>query len=228
MQKIGIIGAGFIARALAKNLMAHGYEVMLSNSRGPQSLRSAVAALRCKVGTAQEAAQFGDMVAVAVPMSAWRELPVDALAGKIVIDIMNHYPERDGSIKELEQGASTTSELIASQLPGSRVVKAFNAIMANDLENNPRPAGSPERRALPIAGDDAEAKAQVAALVEEIGFDAVDAGSLAESWRIERARPAYCVPMDKPTLNSTLAATTRHSWVGEYSWRVAGEAATPL
>ncbi|HSW17586.1 MAG TPA: NADPH-dependent F420 reductase [Ramlibacter sp.] len=221
MQKIGIIGAGFIARALAKNLLALGHEVMLSNSRGPQSLRSATAALRCKVGTAQEAAQFGDMVAVAIPMSAWRELPADALAGKVVIDIMNHYPERDGSIEELEEGGLTTSQLIARQLPASRVVKAFNAIMANDLERNPRPAGSPDRRALPIAGDDAHAKAQVAALVEQIGFDMVDAGSLADSWRFERARPAYCVPMDKATLAATLDATTRASWVGEYSWRVA-------
>ena len=131
---------------------------MLNNSRGPQNLRSAVAALRCKVGTVQEAAQFGDMVAVAVPMSAWRELPAEALAGKIVMDIMNHYPDRDGLIEELEQGASTTSELIARQLPASRVVKAFNAIMANDLERNPRPAGSSERVALPIADDDAQAK----------------------------------------------------------------------
>ncbi|WP_350295707.1 NAD(P)-binding domain-containing protein [Limnohabitans sp. Rim8] len=197
---------------------------MLNNSRGPQNLRSALAALRCNVGTVQEAAQFGDMVAVAVPMSAWRELPAEALAGKIVMDIMNHYPDRDGLIEELEQGASTTSELIARQLPASRVIKAFNAIMANDLERNPRPAGSSERFALPIAGDDAQAKAQVAALVEEIGFDVVDAGSLAESWRIERARPAYCIPMDKATLHSTLAATTRDSWVGEYSWRAAAQA----
>ena len=197
---------------------------MLNNSRGPQNLRSALAALRCKVGTVQEAAQFGDMVAVAVPMSAWRELPAEALAGKIVMDIMNHYPDRDGLIEELEQGASTTSELIARQLPASRVIKAFNAIMANDLERNPRPAGSSERVALPIADDDAQAKAQVAALVEEIGFDVVDAGSLAESWRIERARPTYCIPIDKATLHSTLAATTRDSWVGEYSWRAAAQA----
>ncbi len=219
MHKIGIIGAGFIARALAKNLLALGHEVMLSNSRGPQSLRSATAALRCKVGTAQEAAQFGDMVAVAIPMSAWRELPADALAGKMVIDIMNHYPDRDGPIDELQEGLCTTSQLIARQLPGSRVVKAFNAIMANDLERNPRPAGAPDRRALPIAGDDAHAKAQVAALVEQIGFDVVDAGSLADSWRFERARPGYCVPMDKAALTATLNATTRASWVGEYSWR---------
>jgi predicted dinucleotide-binding enzyme len=221
MQKIGIIGAGFIARALAKNLLANGYDVMLSNSRGPQSLRSAVAALGCKVGTVQEAAQFADMVAVAIPMANYRELPADALAGKVVIDIMNYYPERDGPIPALDAGETTTSQLIQAQLPGARVVKAFNAIMANDLEKNPRPAGSPERKALPIAADDAEAKAQVALLVEQVGFDVVGAGSLADSWRFERARPGYCIPMDKRTLAETIASTQRDSFMGEYSWRKA-------
>ncbi|NML44295.1 NADPH-dependent F420 reductase [Ramlibacter sp. G-1-2-2] len=217
-MQVGIIGAGFIARALAQNLLRAGHAVMLSNSRGPQSLRSTVASLKCKVGTVEEAAAFGEVVAVAIPMSAWRELPADALAGKVVIDIMNHYPERDGPIAELEGGLGT-SELIAKQLPQSRVVKAFNAIMANDLQNNPRPAGAPDRKALPIAGDDAGAKAQVAKLVEEIGFDVVDAGPLAEGWRFERARPAYCVPMDQATLAATLAATQRDAFMGEYSWR---------
>jgi predicted dinucleotide-binding enzyme len=218
-MKIGIIGAGFISRALARNLLAAGHEVMLSNSRGPQTLRSAAASLRCKVGTAEEAARFGDIVAVAVPMSAWRELPAAAVDGKVVIDIMNHYPERDGPIEELDQGRLATSQLIARQLPGAKVVKAFNAIMANDLEHNPRPAGAPDRKALPIAADDAAAKAQVAALVEQVGFDVVDGGSLADSWRFERARPGYCIPMDRATLAATLAATTRDSFVGEYSWR---------
>lgn len=217
-MQVGIIGAGFIARALAQNLLRAGHEVMLSNSRGPQSLRSTVASLKCKVGTVAEAAAFGEVVAVAIPMSAWRELPADALAGKVVIDIMNYYPERDGPIAELEGGLGT-SELIAMQLPGAKVVKAFNAIMANDLHNNPRPPGAPDRKALPIAGDDAGAKAQVAKLVEQVGFDVVDAGALQEGWRFERARPAYCVPMDKATLAATLAATQRDAFMGEYSWR---------
>jgi predicted dinucleotide-binding enzyme len=217
-MQVGIIGAGFIARALAQNLMRAGHDVMLSNSRGPQSLRSAAAALKCKVGTVGEAAAYGEVVALAIPMSGWRDLPAEALAGKVVVDIMNHYPERDGPIPELEQGLGT-SELIARQLPGARVVKAFNAIMANDLQNNPRPAGAPDRKALPIAGDDAQAKAQVAALVEQVGFDAVDAGPLVEGWRFERARPAYCIPMDRATLSATLAASRREQFMGEYSWR---------
>ena len=218
-MQIGIIGAGFISRALAKNLLAAGHTVMLSNSRGPQTLRSAAAALRCQVGTAEEAARFGEVVAVAIPMSNWQDLPTAALKGKVVIDIMNHYPERDGPIAELDSGGLTTSQLIQQHLAGAKVVKAFNAIMANDLEKNPRPVGSPERKALPVAGDDAQAKAQVAALVEQVGFDVVDTGSLADSWRFERARPGYCIPTDKATLAATIANTGRASFVGEYSWR---------
>ena len=218
-MKIGVIGAGFISRAFAGHAIRVGHEVMLSNSRGPQSLRSAAAALRCKVGTAEEAAQFGDIVALAVPMHTYAAIPAGPLAGKVVIDINNYYPDRDGPIEELDQGRATTSELIARHLPQSRVVKAFNAIMANDLEKDPRPAGSPERRALPIAGDDAQAKQLVAALIEQIGFDVVDAGPLAEGWRFERARPVYCVPLGKRALAEALAATSRDDAVAEYSWR---------
>lgn len=218
-MQIGIIGAGFIARALAKNLMAAGHSVMLSNSRGPQTLRSAMAALRCQVGSVEDAVRFGELVALAIPMAQWRELPADALAGKVVIDIMNHYPERDGPIDELDAGKVCTSELIQAHLAGAKVVKAFNAIMANDLEKNPRPAGAADRKALPIAADDAQAKALVASLVEQVGFDVVDGGGLADSWRFERARPGYCIPMDRATLAATLAATGRDSFMGEYSWR---------
>jgi 8-hydroxy-5-deazaflavin:NADPH oxidoreductase len=217
-MQVGIVGAGFIARALAQNLLGAGHDVMLSNSRGPQSLRSAVAALKCGVGTVAEAAAFGEVVALAIPLSAWRELPARDLERKVVIDIMNHYPERDGLIPELEGGLGT-SELVARQLPAARIVKAFNAIMANDLLKNPRPAGAPDRKALPIAGDDAGARTQVVRLVEQVGFDVVDAGPLREGWRFERARPAYCVPMDKATLQATLEATGRDDFVGEYSWR---------
>ena len=216
-MKIGIIGAGFIGRALAAHAVRNGHEVMISNSRGPHTLRSAAVALRCKVGTAEEAAEFGELVFLAVPMSAWREIPVAPLTGKVVVDVNNHYPDRDGPIEGLER--LTTSELIACHLPQSKVVKAFNAIMANDLANDGRPAGAAGRRALPMAGDDADAKALVAGLIERFGFDVVDAGPLAEGWRFERARPAYCVALDRAALAATLAATTREGFVGEYSWR---------
>lgn len=218
-MKIGIIGAGFIARALTGHATRAGHELMLSNSRGPQSLRSAVAALRCKAGTVEEAARFGDIVALALPLCNYRTIPVAPLAGKVVIDINNYYPDRDGPIEELDNGSITTSELVARHLPQSTIVKAFNAIMANDLERGALPNGAPGRRALPMAGDDQSAKKIVAALIDEIGFDVVDAGSLRESWRFERARPAYCVPLDSTALTATLAATTRSSLVTENSWR---------
>jgi predicted dinucleotide-binding enzyme len=218
-MRIGIIGAGFIARGLALHAIRSGHEVMLSNSRGPQTLGSAAAALRCQVGTVDDAARFGDVVFLALPMHAYRSLPVAPLAGKVVADVVNYYPGRDGSIEALDAGTTTTSELIAHHLPGAKLVKAFNAIMANDLEKDAQPSRAPGRRALPIAGDDTGAKAIVATLVDQFGFDVVDAGPLAEGWRFERARPVYCVPLDKDGLTRALKATTRSDFVAEGSWR---------
>jgi 8-hydroxy-5-deazaflavin:NADPH oxidoreductase len=146
---------------------------------------------------------------MAIPLAAYRSVPVAPLAGKVVIDTNNYYPERDGSISELDTGAATTSEMLACHLPQSRIVKAFNAIPMNDLEKDGRPVGAPDRRALPLAGDDIEGKAIAARLYEEFGFDAVDVGPLAESWRFERDRPVYCVPMNTGDLRSALAATMR-------------------
>lgn len=218
-MQIGIIGAGFIGRGLATRAIRNGHEVMLSNSRGPQSLRSTVAALRCKSGTPGEAARFGEVVILALPLHSYEAIPVAPLAGKVVIDAINYYPERDGPIEELDQARITTSELIARHLPRSKVVKAFNAIMANDLEKDARPSGTAGRRALPMAGDDLEAKGIVATLIDQFGFDAVDAGPLSEGWRFERARPVYCVPFDKEGLARALAATGKQDFVAEYSWR---------
>lgn len=218
-MKIGVIGAGFIGRLIAIHGVRNGHEVMISNSRGPDSLRSAVAAIKCKSGFAEDAAKFGDVVFLAVPFSNYRSLPTQALAGKIVVDANNYYPDRDGPIPELDSGEATTSELTAAHLKGAKLVKAFNAIMANDLEKEGFPAGSVGRRALPIAGDDKDAKTLVAKLVDEFGFDAVDAGPLSEGWRFERARPAYCVPFKRDELAKVLASTTRASRTAEYSWR---------
>jgi len=218
-MKIGFIGAGFIARALAGHLIRNGHQVMISNSRDAKSLRSAAVALNCQVGTAKEAAQFGDIVVLAVPASAYKDIPAEPLAGKVVIDIVNYYPDRDGPIPELDDGVITTSQLIARSLPGAVVVKAFNAIMANDLQRDGKPAGASDRRALPVASDDAQAKKLIMALVDECGFDPVDAGTLADSWKFERARPAYCVPLNSQQLQKTLASTKRTDFVSEYSWR---------
>lgn len=208
-MKIGIIGAGFVGRAIGKLAVRAGHRVMLSNSRGPQTLFSLPHGVGCEVGTVDEAAAFGDVVVVAVPLSAYRSVPAAPAAGKIVVDAANYYWERDGRIPELDRRETTTSELLARHLPGSRIVKAFNAITMNDLERDGRPAGSPDRRALPLASDHPDARALATELYEQFGFDAVDCGPLAEGWRFERDAPAYCVPMTLGDLEKTLRETRR-------------------
>ncbi len=208
-MKIGIIGAGFVGRAIGKLAVQAGHQVMLSNSRGPETMFSLRHAVGGEVGTVDEAVAFGDIVVVAIPLSAYRSVPVEPLAGKIVIDTNNYYHERDGRFPELDARATTTSELLAGHLPRSKIVKAFNAITMKDLESDGRPAGASERRALPVAGDDADAKAVAIKLYDEFGFDAVDVGPLSEGWRFERGTPAYCVPFGSAELAKVLAATTR-------------------
>lgn len=208
-MKIGIIGAGCVGRAIGKLAVRSGHQVMLSNSRGPQTLFSLKYGIGCEAGTAEEAAGFGDITVVAIPLAAYQAVPVAVLAGKVVIDTNNYYPERDGSIPALDTGSTTTSELLAKHLPHSRIIKAFNAITMNDLESDGHPGGSSDRRALPIAGDDTAAKAIVLSLYDAFGFDTVDAGPLSEGWRFERGRPAYCVPMNAARLELALAQTTR-------------------
>ena len=208
-MKTGIIGAGFVGRAIAKLAIKAGHEVMLSNSRDPRTLFSLKPMIGCETGTATEAANFGQVVVIAVPLTATEQLPVAALQGKIVIDAVNYYPDRDGEIEELLNGRISTSERLARLLPGSRITKAFNAIRMTDLETKGLPPGDANRQALPLAGDDSEGKAIATALYDAFGFDAVDAGALAEGWRFERATPAYCVALNKEQLIRTLKETTR-------------------
>lgn len=208
-MKIGIIGAGFVGRSIAKLALQAGHEVMLSNSRGPQTLFSLRPMIGCQVGSADEAAEFGEVVVIAAPLSAVNALPVAGIKNKQVLDAVNYYPDRDGEIAELDSGQTTTSELLARILPAARITKAFNAIPMTQLESDGLPAGAENRRALPLAGDDAEGKAIAAALYEAFGFDAVDAGPLSEGWRFERGTPAYCVRMTRQELVSTLARTPR-------------------
>ena len=208
-MKIGIIGAGYVGRAIGKKGVETGHDVMLSNSRGPQTLMSTASATGCKVGTMDEAIAFGDVVVVAIPLLAYEALPAESLAGKLVIDAANYYFERDGHIEALDKGETTTSEMMAAHLRDSRIVKAFNSIRMIDLDDAARPEGAPERVALPLAGDDAEAKALVSDLYNQFGYDTVDAGPLAEGWRFERDRPAYCNLKPKQALAETLSATTR-------------------
>ncbi|WP_258725205.1 NADPH-dependent F420 reductase [Cellulomonas sp. NS3] len=211
MTTIGLIGSGHIGGTLARLAVEHGYDVVVSNSRGPETLTDLVAELgdRARAGTAQEAAEAGDVVVVTIPLEAYRTVPVEPLAGKVVIDTTNYYWQRDGHIPELDAQETTSSALLQEHLPESSVVKAFNHITSADLGSRSTPAGTPGRRALAVASDHDDAKAQVSALLDELGFDAVDAGTLADSWRIEPGTPGYGPDLDADGLQAALAAATR-------------------
>ena len=213
MKTIGLIGAGHIGSQIARLGVAHGYDVIISNSRGPESLSALVAELgpRARAATAADAAKAGDIVVVTVPLKNYRQVPVAPLAGKIVIDTNNYYPQRDGHIPELDNESTTTSELLQAHLPTSKVVKAFNHIYAAELTTHGQPAGSKNRRALVIAGDDPSAKAEVARLLDDFGFDAVDAGPLKEGWRIQRDTPGYGPRRTAEELRKDLRAATRYA-----------------
>lgn len=208
-MKIGIIGAGIVGRAIGKLALGAGHQVMVSNSRGPQTLFSLGRSIGCEIGTVEEAAAFGEIVVVAIPLAAYRSVPVKPLAGKLVIDTDNYYPERDGNVPELDSASTTTSELLARHLPRSRIVKAFNAVAMSNLERDGRAEGSSDRLALPLAGDGIDDKAIVVRLYDEFGYDAVDVGPLSEGWRFENGRPVYCIPMNAVDLKAALAQTTR-------------------
>ncbi len=213
LKTIGLIGAGHIGSQIARLAVGRNYNVVISNSRGPQSLSALVAELgpRARAATPADAAKAGDVVVVTVPLKNYRAVPVEPLAGKIVIDTNNYYPERDGHITELDNESSTTSELLQAHLPTSKVVKAFNHIYAAALTTDGQPAGTKNRRALAIAGDDRDAKATVTGLLDDFGFDAVDAGPLKEGWRIQRDTPGYGPRRTAEELRRDLAAAKRYA-----------------
>ena len=213
MTTIGFIGSGHIGGTLATLAVDAGYDVVLSNSRGPETLADLVGRLgpKARAATAEEAAAAGDLVVVTVPLKAYTAVPVEPLAGKVVIDTNNYYPERDGEIAELEAETTTVSELLQRHLPASHVVKGFNHIYFEDLASQGQAAGTPGRRPLAIAGDDADAKKTVAALIDEFGFDVVDVGPLAEGWRYQRDTPAYVPRFDADELRGKLAEAKRYA-----------------
>jgi predicted dinucleotide-binding enzyme len=193
-MKIGIVGAGHIGGTLATLFTRAGHQVALANSRDPGTLADTVAALGPNVhaATAADAAAFGELVAIAVPLKAYSALPPEPFAGRIVVDANNYYAQRDGQIPELDSKAASSTELLARHLPGARVLKAFNTINYQHLLGRGRPdAPAADRYAIPIAGDDAGAKAVLTGLIDEIGFSAVDTGTLADSWRQEPDTPVY-------------------------------------
>ncbi|WP_370614300.1 NADPH-dependent F420 reductase [Mumia sp. Pv 4-285] len=212
MTTIGLIGSGHIGAQLARVAIAQGYDVVLSNSRGPETLADLVAELgsKARAGTAQEAAEAADLAVVTTPLAAIPTLPVDALAGKIVIDTNNYYPQRDGQIAELDNESTTVSELLQRQLPTSKVVKAFNHIAFMHITEHAKPAGADDRRALAIAGDDAEAKATVASFIDAAGFDVVDLGPLSEGWRVQRDTAAYVAPFNADELREKIGEAKRY------------------
>jgi len=212
MATVGLIGAGHIGSQLARLAVRHGDDVVISNSRGPETLAALVAELgsHARAATPAQAAAAADVVVVTIPLKAIGTVPVAPLKGKIVIDTNNYYPQRDGHIAELDDESTTTAELLQRHLPESKVVKAFNHIYAAELTTHGQAKGTPNRRALVIAGDDAGAKRTVAGLIDRFGFDVVDAGPLKEGWRIQRDTPGYGPRRTADELRRDLAAAKRY------------------
>jgi predicted dinucleotide-binding enzyme len=191
MTTVGLIGSGHIGSTVARLSVTAGHPVVLSNSRGPETLKDLVEELGplARAATGAQAAAAGDLVVVAIPVKAYPSVPVEPLAGKVVIDAGNYYPQRDGQIADASNGSATSSDLLQRHLPASAVVKAFNNLYYRHLQSLSRPAGAADRTFLPIAGDDAEAKSAVTAFLDSIGYGAVDVGSLAEGWRQQPGTP---------------------------------------
>ncbi|PRY13523.1 NADPH-dependent F420 reductase [Kineococcus rhizosphaerae] len=193
MSIIGIIGSGNIGSVVARLAVDAGHDVVIANSRGPESLAGLVGELgpKARAATTAEAAAAGDLVVVTIPLGRVPDLPAGLLDGKVVVDTCNYYPERDGDIAVLDSHELTTSGFVQRHFAGARVVKAFNNIFAQNLGELQRPAGAPDRTTLTIAGDDEEAKRTVTGFLDAIGYDTFDTGGLADSWRFQRDQPAY-------------------------------------
>ncbi len=209
-MNIGIIGAGHIGSALAVRLVSLGHSVYIANSRGPDTLKDVAQKTGATPVTALEAARHGDIIVVTIPLKNIPDLPKDLFNGVAadvpVIDTSNYYPIlRDGHMPELETGDLTESEWVQQHL-GRPLVKVFNNIYADHLQNKGLPASTPGRIALPVASDDAAAKQKVMALVEELGFDAVDDGNLHESWRQQPGTPSYGADMSADKLRENFAS----------------------
>jgi predicted dinucleotide-binding enzyme len=209
---VGFIGAGHIGGTLARHVVRTGRDVVLSNSRGPETLTDLVADIgpRAWAATPTEAASAADLVVVSIPFKAYRNLPPEPLEEMVVVDTNNYYPPRDGNVPELDDESTSVSELLQAHLPRAHVVKAFNNITWRHLVSQGTPGGTPGRRALPIAGDDPTAKTVVSGLIDEIGFDVVDAGPLAQGWRFQRDTWAYAVRLDRSELIDALARAKRY------------------
>ncbi|MEW2077673.1 NADPH-dependent F420 reductase [Streptomyces sp. NPDC012403] len=208
-MKIGIIGAGNIGGNLTRRLTALGHDVSVANSRGPQTLTELAEETGATPVRAEDAARGAEIVVVTVPLKAVPDLPSglfdEAAEGVAVIDTGNYYPrQRDGRIAGIEDEGITESRWTERQI-GHPVIKAFNGTYAQDILDRHRPAGAPDRLALPVAGDDEAAKRKVRALIEELGFDTVDAGGIDDSWRQQPDTPVYGLRAGTEAVTKALA-----------------------
>lgn len=217
MTTIGIIGSGNIGSQLARAFSAIGHDIVIANSRGPETLSPLVGELAASTapgtvtaGTVEEAAHVGELVVLTIPLGRVPDLPRDLLDGRIIIDTGNYYPQRDGTIPPLDEESTTTVEWTAAHFPGATVVKAFNHIPSADITDHAQPPATDGRRGLTIHSDDISAKARVAELIDSIGFDVVDGGGLTESWRIQRDTPGYGPRFTAAELVEKLAAAKRY------------------
>lgn len=211
MTTIGILGSGHVGSSLAKAAITHGYDLVLSNTQGPDSLAGLIKELGPQASAARpaEAAAAGDFAIVAIPLATIGQVPVEPLAGKVVIATINYFPQRYGRVPEIDDGTTTAPGLLQAHLPASRVVRAFSMINAEEMSGDGHPPGDPRRRALALAGDDPAAKQLVVGLYEEFGFDAVDIGDLDESWRVDAGQPAFVTRQNVAELTANVAKAKR-------------------
>jgi 8-hydroxy-5-deazaflavin:NADPH oxidoreductase len=211
MTTIGIIGSGHVGSNLAKAAIAHRYDVVLSNSQEPETLAGLVTELGplARAAAPAEAAAAGDFAIVAIPITTIDRVPIEPLAGKVVIATINYFPQRDGHIPQIDNGTTTVPGLLQAHLPASTVVRAFSMVDAADMSGDGHPPGDPKRRALALAGDDQAAKDLVARLYDEFGFDAVDLGGLDESWRVDPGQRAFVTRQNVAELKANVANAKR-------------------
>jgi 8-hydroxy-5-deazaflavin:NADPH oxidoreductase len=212
MTTIGVIGAGHIGRNFSIAAIRGGYEIVIANNSGPETLADLIAELgpKARAATAADAGAAADFALVAIPLPGTAAVPAEPLAGKVVITTCNYFAKRDGPIAEIDSGELTVPQYQQAHFTTSKLIRAFNHIDAAQIVSDGSPTGTPDRRALAYAGDDAEAKSIVARLYEEFGFDAVDAGGLADAWRLDVDQPTFVVRQNAEELRTNLSAATRH------------------